>query len=228
VKKIVVPAAALALSLMTVGVGLAQAEEPANCADAITALQRADSDHRAAVAADDKAAAAKKADDDLGRAEDRLAAAERDLAAARDELARANTRLAGVKADAVATDSPGGATVTAAEQTLIDDAQAAVATAQDRVDDLTVVRNDRKAERDDAVDLENDADADALQDEADKTNAADLKKALDAARDDFNRICIDADDPTDDVTTTPATPAPAPEVTVVVPNGGVNTGGGPA
>lgn len=220
-KKILVPAAAVTLCLMTVGVGLAQAEEPANCADAITALQRADADHRAAVVADEKAAAAEKADDDLERADDRLADAERDLASARDDLAQKQTRLDELDgADNVvpsADDSPGAV-----------DAKAARDEAQDEVEDLTVVRNDRKSERDDAADLENDADASALQDEADKTDAAALKRAVDAARDDFNRICINEDDPTDDVTTTPATPAPTPEVTVVIPNGGVNTGGGPA
>jgi chromosome segregation ATPase len=231
-KKIVVPAAALALSLMTVGAGLAQAAEPANCADAITALQRADSDHRAAVAADDKAAAAEKAVDDLERAEDRLADAERDLAAARDTLTRAKDRLADLKKpgdgpDDNTTQEP-GETIGSEQQ--IADAQSAVDAAEDKVDDLTVVRNDRLEERNDAVDLENDGDADDLQDEADKTDAAALKKAVDEARDDFNRICIDEDDPTDDVTTTPATPTPAPDVdvTVVTPRGGVATGGGPA
>lgn len=213
-KKILVPAAALTLCLMTVGVGLAQAEEPANCADAITALQRADADHRAAVVADEKAAAAEKADDDLERAEGRLADAERDLGAANDRLTQAQARI-----DDAEPPLTGQA---------LADATAARDDAKEDRDDARRVRDDRLNERDDARDLAEDTDAAALQDEADKTDAGVLKKAVDAARDDFNRICINEDDPTDDVTTTPATPAPAPEVTVVIPNGGVNTGGGPA
>jgi hypothetical protein len=214
VKKIAVAGAVLAGLVMTVGASVAYAEEPANCADAITTLQRADADHRAAVDADNKAAAAEKADDAVDRARDRLADAQLDL----DD---ANRRLNDVKADAIDSTGPDGATISDAEQSLID-------TAQDRANDAKGVRDDRQEELNDAIDLENDADADALQDEADKTDAAALKKALDDARADFNRICIDEDDPTDDVTTTPVTPAPAPEITVVVPQGGVSTGGGPA
>jgi hypothetical protein len=212
VKKTLVPAAALALSLMTVGVGLAQAEEPANCADAITTLQRADSDHRAAVAADDKLADAVDADERLKEAQDARDDAQRNVAPI-DTVTAARTERD--KQQAIVDNRAS----TGAERRAAEEEVAALNIYIRAEQDLTRAKND--ADDVNVVDARR---------EADKTNAGDLKKALDEARADFNRICINKDDPTDDVTTTPATPAPAPDVhvTVVAPRGGVNTGGGPA
>jgi hypothetical protein len=179
VKKTLVLAAALALSLAGAPAAFAQDSEPADCAAAVTALNAADVAHRDAADADDKFQTAKDADDDLKRAERLLAEAEEALEKTNNDARHDNPETAEDES-----------TVTAEEQRSIDAAEALV--------------NTRTAERDEALVKANKTDADELRRKANKTDAAELKKALDEARKDFDRLC-------GGVTTTPPTPAPAPE-----------------
>jgi hypothetical protein len=214
-KKLAVLGAAVALSVMTAPLAYA-ADDPANCADAITALQRADSDHRAAVAADEALADAVAAGERLEDAQDERDDAQLGVAPLATEASAKDRRDEVRRLLELEEDDPGFPT---------GEARAALEREETRLNRYIEAEQDLTRAKSDA-----DADVVALRRKADDTNAAALKTALDDARTDFNRICIDEDDPTDDVTTTPATPAPAPDVdvTVVTPRGGVATGGGPA
>jgi hypothetical protein len=228
-KRIVVPAAALTLCLMTVSVGWAQAQEPADCGAATVALQTAKSDRDKAVADDEKAEEAKEAD----RAFDR---ADRDLRQAQARLTRAQA----------AVEEGGG---TAEEQEELRSAEKAVnqATkerdrARDKADKENADQLQRVADRTDAGELQkrlvaaqedvnrlcggvttipqvpdNDVDCDEVSD-------ARAQGILDADRSDPNNLDTDNDGVAceEDILLNP------PPTVVVVPNGGVATGGGPA
>jgi DNA repair exonuclease SbcCD ATPase subunit len=221
--------AVLALSVLTAPAALAQ--EPADCGAATVALQTAKTDRDKAVDDDEKAEAAKEAD----RAFDR---ADRDLRQAQSRLTRAQ--------EAVDEGLPIGGTD--AEKKELESAEKAVEDATDERD-----RARTKADKEDAAQLQRKADRtdadelkrrlDAAQDDvnrlcggvtttppvADDVDCGEVsddeaQRILDADKSDPNRLDVDGDGIAceDDAVLNP------PTVNVVVPSGGVATGGGPA
>lgn len=247
-RKTLVPAAVLALFVMTAPTALAQ-DGPVDCAAAVTALNAADVAHRDAVAADEKHAAGKEADDELVRAENRLAKAQAELDAA----------IAADNAAGATEDSP--ATVSA---------KALVATRTDEVNRARVEADKtdadelrRKANRTDAAALKTALDearedfdricggvtttpAPELEDPRNTFNCIDFplndgRTAQDVLAADLSDphnldtdndgVACESDQPSDSGlgNDDPApTTVPAPVENVTVPSGGVATGGGPA
>lgn len=231
-KKLIVPAAALALSLMTVSVGWAQAQEPADCGAATVALTSAQSDLNKAKDDDEKAAKAKEADDAFDRAD-------RDLRQAQNRLQRAKDAVNAPNHEA-----------TEAEKRELESAQNAVdeATkerdrARKQADKENAAQLQRVADRTDAADLQkrlaaaqddvnrlcggvtttpqapdNDVDCDEVSDD-------EAQRILNADRSDPNNLDTDNDGVACEED---AALNPPPTVNVVVPQGGVATGGGPA
>jgi hypothetical protein len=232
VKKTLVPAAALAMSLMTVSVGWAQAQEPADCGAATSALTSAQSDLNKAKDDDEKAQ--KATDDDT--AFDR---ADRELRQAQNRLDRAQK--------AVDEGLPAGGTE--AEQRELESAKKDVRQAtneRDRArkqaDKENAAQLQRVADRTDAAELQKRLDA-AQEDvnrlcggvtttpqapdndvDCDEVSDARAQEILDADRSDPNNLDTDNDGVAceEDILLNP------PPAVVVVPNGGVATGGGPA
>jgi hypothetical protein len=216
----------LVLTTSVVLAPIAMAQEDPTCAEAITALQRADTDHRAAVEADEKADEAEKADDELTRAEERLAdaqsAAQAKGVAREHQTEQSADRLRGERDELREVE----------DRSVAQDQR--LAEIDERLPLIDAVL-DARDEFDLAREAAEETDERALRDEAEKTDADELERALEDARDDFNGVCINGED---DPTTTPApttSPAPAPEPAKditsqvgTVPSGGVDTGGGPA
>jgi chromosome segregation ATPase len=186
----------------------AENAEPANCADAVSELTEADRLHDEAVAADKAVVDAEDADQVLKDAKKDLKDAEEKLAVAQNELATVTAQPA---------ETPGHEEALKAAQKKVD-------RLTDDVKDLTEARDDAKKAADGKTRK--------LREEANKTDAAAALTRLDDARDDFNRLCTEGeDDPTDNndssVVEDNDSASSAPTV-VVTPQGGVNTGGGPA
>jgi hypothetical protein len=233
-KTVLALGAALVLSVVTAPAALAQ-EEPADCGAATVALQTAKSEHDKAVADDNKAEAAKDAD----RAFDR---ADRDLRQAQARLDRAEKAIA---------DVPIGQQPTQDQLDERDSARKAVdqATrerdrARDKADKENADQLQRKADRTDAAELKKRLDAaqddvnrlcggvtttpttPPVADDVDCGEVSDdeAQRILNADKSDPHRLDVDGDGIAceDEVNVTP------PTVNVVVPSGGVATGGGPA
>jgi hypothetical protein len=174
--KTVVSAAIAAL--FVVGAPVAYAAEPGDCGAATAALTTAQSELRDAVDADEKAQKAKDADRDFDRAD-------RELRQAQNRLDRAKAAIADLGDDPL---HPEPADGTPAEQRELK-------SAQDAVDDATKERDRARKQ----ADKENTTE---LQRKADRTDADALKREVDDAQDDVNRLC-------GGVTTTPAPEPPA-------------------
>lgn len=138
-----------ASALLTTGVGVAQAAEPADCGEAITVMNAADVAHRDAVAADEKAAAALDADRELLRAEHRLA----------DAKAAVEAAIAADNEAGLTEDSPATVSAKALERTRQAEADKARVEA-DRTDARELGREARKTDADELKKALDDAKAD--------------------------------------------------------------------
>ena len=170
-------AAGALLAGLAVGLpAVASADEPADCAAAVTALNAAFSAHKDAVDADDKAAAAKDADQKL---ED----AQKEHSAAKANVAPISTRKGAQDAvdliDKQLADNPS-------------DLEKKVLNSK-RKDLVRFIEADKGLEQ---ATKDAGSDAVALQNKADKTDAKALLVDLNKARADFNRLCVGQPDPT--------------------------------
>src|SRR5690606_7592950 len=181
-------------------------EKPADCGAAITAMNRADEAHRAAVEADEKAAAAEAADKAAEDAEKALEAA-RDAAVAAG--APSNTHTQG-KLDALREELEG----LPEKDTPTDADRVRRAELEEKIPLIAAVIEADKAHADAKADADR-TNAAALRAEAEKTDADELKKALDEAKEDFDRLCIKTGEKTEPTNvpapTTPPADDPADE-----------------
>jgi hypothetical protein len=203
-KTVFVAAVVLASAVMTAPVALAQ-EEPADCAAAVTALNAADAAHRDAVDADRKLADAEDGDQALKDARRNLKDAEGKRDTAQAEVTRWEAELARLNEPRVSEEAAknpaeprknGTPEQIAAAEKALDEANKTLRNRQDRVNDLVkAVERAEKGAKPEVTELRR---------KANQTDAGELQKALDAARDDFNRLC-------DGVTTTPPPADEAPD-----------------
>lgn len=203
-KRIALAGLAIALGLSIIGAGSAQAQtvDPNNCGDAVIQLTSAQAAHDAALLADQEAYDAKAADSEFDNATSARKAAfdklgveatppigstEWTVQFAKDLVADRNAKLA---------DNTPDSEEGIAKFRL----QIRVATAFINADARLV-----KATKE-----SNKTDADARQKKADKTDAKETLKALDAAKDDFKRLCETAPPTTVPPTTVPPTTTQPP------------------
>jgi len=194
VKKLVVPAAALALSLMTVGVGLAQADTSDTGADSSACA-------KARIAEGEALAAFRAAE----KVEKDFRAAAKDGTGA----VEGTDKVTGISQDEqTKLDALHGTTLR-----LDEERDKAVDKRKDKCDDPTTTPATPTT-----VVKDNDVDCDEV-------SAAEAQRILNSDRSDPNNLDVDGDGVAceEDVVLNPP-----PTVKVVVPKGGVETGGGPA
>jgi hypothetical protein len=203
----------------------AENAEPANCADAVSELTEADRLHDEAVAADKAVVDAEATDQAFEDAKSKQQDANKDRQVALDTLNQAKERVTALLDEA-------GQPLPGTDEKVLKAARAAQKVAQDDFDDADKAFKDARDARDDAKTEADKVDVIDARKTANETDAAAALTRLDDARDDFNRLCTEGeDDPTDNndsnVVEDTDSASNAPTV-VVTPQGGVNTGGGPA